>query len=274
MNPVRSLYLASASLLTLGLVLAWVDEEVYSSLLLIPAIVAAGAYTLSPQIMWWWWQRNPPDLPTELAPLLQRFDLYRTLDLEGKREFRRRTFLIKEATHLHGEAIDEFPEDVRIMVAGSAATVTFHRSEFLLDHFDTIIFYRHLFPSPLYDVLHSSEIHETDGAIIWTLNIFLRSVIEPLKFLQLGIYEYSKALFYTEPKLRTEMEATALSYAEIEAITQFGEDALKEFVGLELLDLAAITNTLYYTHSAKFGQLCPAKFERVHGLARRKVVPI
>lgn len=246
----------------------------YSSLLLIPALVAAGTYTLSPQIMWWWWQRNPPDLPTELASLLERFDLYRTLDLDGKREFRRRTFLIREATHLHGEAIDEFPEDVRIMVAGSAATVTFYRSEFLLEHFDTIIFYRHLFPTPAYEVLHASEIHETDGAIIWTLNIFLRSVVEPLKYFQLGIYEYSRALYYTEPKLRTAMEATSLDYEEVEKISQFSETALKKFIGLDTLDLPAITQTLYYTHASRFQELYPAKFERVDLLSRRKAIPV
>ncbi len=274
MNPVKAIYLSCLCLLLLGLILAWTNDTVYSLLLLLPAIIAAGTYTLSPQIMWWWWQRNPPDLPTELAPLLQRFDLYRKLDLEGKREFRRRTFLIKEATHLHGQAIEDIPADIHIMVAASCATVTFHRGEFLLEHFDTIVFYRHVFPSPSHGALHSSELHEPDGAIIWTLNIFLRSVIEPQKYLHLGLYEFTRALFYYEPELRTEMEATALTYAEIERISQFKEPALKEFVGLDPLDLAAITNTLYYTHTAAFAQVAPGKAKRVNDLVLRRVVPI
>lgn len=258
----------------MGLILAWTSEAIYSSLLLIPAIIAAATYSLSPQILWWWWKRHPPDLPTELAPLLERFDLYRSLDLEGKREFRRRTFLIKEATDVHGQAIDEIPDDVRIMVAGSAATITFYRSEFLLEHFDTVIFYRHVFPSPLHDVLHSSELHDPDGAIIWTLNIFLRSVIEPQKYLQLGLYEYSRALFYYEPTLKTVMEETALTYPEIATISRFNETALKEFIGLDTLDLAALTNTLYYTHAQIFKQLQPKKYSRVDELVKRRVVLI
>lgn len=258
----------------MGILLTVSTNEVYSALMLLPAVAAAGVYSLSPQIMWWWWQRNPPDLPTELASLLDRFDLYRKLDVAGKREFRRRTFMIKEGTYLHGQAIDEFPEDVRIMVAASAATITYHRPEFLLEHFDTIIFYRHRFPTPLHEVLHSSELHTEDGAIIWTLNIFLRSVIEPRKYLHLGLYEYSRALFYTEPKLAEVMAETALTYSEIEAITQFSETALKEFIGLPELDLSALTNVLYHTHADNFAAAYPTRYEKLDELVQRKVVPI
>ena len=259
----------------MGIILTLSTEgEPYSALIILPAIAAAGAYTLSPQIMWWWWQRNAPDLPTDLAPLLQRFDLYRKLNPDEKREFRRRTFLIKEATYLHGQAIDELPEDVRIMVAASAASVTFYRSEFLLEHFDTIIFYRHYFPTPVHEVLHSSELHTEDGAIIWTLNVFLRSVIEPQKYLHLGLYEYGRALFSTDPELYKALNDTSLTFAEVERISQFTEVKLKEFIGLAELDLAAITQVLYFTHSAIFVSLFSDKARRVNELITRKVVPV
>ena len=275
MNPVKAIYLACACLVLLGIILtATTNGEPYSALMILPAVIAAGVYTLSPQIMWWWWKRNPPDLPTDLAPLLDRFDLYRKLDLEGKREFRRRTFLLKEAIHLHGQAIDEFPADVHIMVAASAATVTYYRAEFLLEPFDTVIFYRHVFPSPQHEVLHASELHTEDGAIIWTLNIFLRSVVEPQKYLQLGLYEYYRALFHLEPKLRTELDDVALTYEEIERISQFGETVLKEFVGLPELDRTAITATLYHTHAAPFAAQQPQKAQRVNDLLTYKVVPV
>lgn len=248
MDPVRAIFLGCGSLVALGAVLTWQSNEVYSALFIIPAIIAAGAYSLSPQIRWWHWKRNPPDLPTELAPLLERFDLYRRLDLAGKREFRRRTFLLREATHFHGQAIDEIPEDIRVMVAASAATVGFHREDFLMGDFETIIFYRHYFPSPQHDVLHCSELHEADGAIIWTLNVLLRSCVEPQKYLQLGLYEYSRALMHLEPELRRDVAPVTLDYPAIEKLTGFSQQALLEFVGLDPLDLPAITMVLYHTH--------------------------
>lgn len=248
LNPVRAIYLSCACLIAIGLLLSWATDQPHSALLILPLLVAAGVYTLSPQIMWWWWQRNPPDLDVSLAPLLERFDLYRRLDLEGKREFRRRTFLLREATDIEGQAIEEFPADVRVMVAASAATVSFHRESLLLEGFEKVVFYRHFFPSPELEVLHSSELYRKDGAIIWTLNVFLRSCIEPKKYLHLGLYEYGRALMHLDQNLRSKLNALALDYPAIKKITNFPEDKLKEFIGLEDLDMAAITLVLYYTH--------------------------
>ncbi|MEL7160644.1 MAG: hypothetical protein AAFN92_07785 [Bacteroidota bacterium] len=269
MNPVRAIYLSCACLILLGLILSWATYQPYSALIIFPLLVAAGTYTLSPQIMWWHWKRNPPDLDVSLASLLERFDLYRRLDLAGKREFRRRTFLLREATSIEGKAIEEFPPDVKVMVAASAATVGFHREEFLLGDFEKVIFYRHFFPSPEHEVLHSSELYPADGAIIWTLNVFLRSCIEPQKYLHLGLYEYGRALLHLEPSLRSGLEETMLDYARVEKITGFSEEKLKEFIGLEELDLAAITLVLYHTHQERLEALELTVKEKVEELLLR-----
>jgi len=260
MNPVRAAYLSLGCLLALGLILTLTTGETYSALMIFPLMAAAGVYTLSPQIMWWYWMRNPPDLPVGLAPLLDRFDLYCRLDLSGKREFRRRTFLLKEATYFHGQAIEEIPTDIKVMAAASAATVGFHRPDFLLGKFENVVLYRHYFPTPDHEVLHSSELHEPDGAIIWTLNVFLRSCIEPRKYLHLGLYEYSRAMLLLEPELRDTLGHIALDYTRIEKISAFSEAALKEYIGLEELDLTAITLVLYFTHAEEMKALEPEAF--------------
>lgn len=259
-NPVRAAYISCSCLIALGLILTWTTGDTHSALIIFPLMAAAGIYTLSPQIMWWHWMRNPPDLPTQLAPLLDRFDLYRRLDLAGKREFRRRTFLLREATHFHGQAIEEIPPDIKIMAAASAATVGFHREEFLVGDFENIVLYRHYFPTPDHEVLHCSELHEPDGAIIWTLNVFLRSCIEPRKYLHLGLYEYGRAVLLLEPELRAALGNSALDYQQVECISGFSETALKEYIGLEELDLTAISLVLYFTHAEEMKALQPKAF--------------
>lgn len=201
--------------------------------------------------------RNPPDLPVDLAPLLDRFDLYRRLGLEGKREFRRRTFMLKEGTDIQGRAIEQFPEDVKVMVAASAATISFYRDDFLIGDYENVIFYRHYFPSPEHDVLHCSELYEADGAIIWTLNVFLQSVVEPKKYLQLGLYEYARALYTVDDGLRRRLISAALDYSAVERISGFSEAKLKEFIGLQDLDLVAITHVLFFTHYDEMNTLYP-----------------
>lgn len=240
-------------------------DSTYDLLMIIPALAIGAAYALGPQLRWRYWQTHAPDLPGEMAPLLARFDLYRRLNLAGKREFRRRTFLLRERFHFHGEAIEEIPEDIRIMAAASAATVGFHRQDFLLGDFETVILYRHYFPTPVYDVLHCSELHVPDGAIIWTLNVFLRSVIEPKKYLHLGLYEYGRAMLILEADLRHEIDALALEYNAIARLSGFTEAKLKEFIGLPELDRTAITLVLYFTHREELMLLQPELLAALDG---------
>jgi hypothetical protein len=260
MDPVRAIYLSGSCVILIGIILTIQAGEPYSWLFILPAIAIAGAYSLSPQIRWWYWQRHAPDLPTGLAPLLERFALYGRLDLAGKREFRRRAFLIRENLEFTGMAIEQIPEDVRLMVSASAATVTFYRQDFLIPGFENVIFYKHLFPTPVHERLHSSELYPDDGVVIYTLNYLIRSVIESDKYLHLGIYEFTRALFYTEPGLRTLLEPHQLNYAEIKRLADFSESALQQFIGLEELDRTAITVTLFHTHRERFARLFPDRF--------------
>ncbi len=260
MDPVRAIYLAALCLIVLGAILTWQTGNVQSELLLLPALAAAGAYTLAPQLRWWYWKRNPPDLATELAPLLERFPLYRALDLKGKRDFRRRAFLIREATEYTGMAIETIPADVRLMVAASAATITFYREEFLIPGFENVIFYPHQFPTPAHDVLHASELYVEDGVVIWTLKYFIRSIIEPHKYLQLGFYEYARALFATDADAREQAARYALDFGEIHRLTDFSKEALQKFIGLDDLDLSALTLAVFHSHAPGFAAHYPERF--------------
>lgn len=256
MDPVRAITLSGLCMAALGIILRYTTSSgAYDWLILLPIVLIGGALSLAPQLRWWYWKKHAPDLPVDLAPLLDRFDLYRRLGLEGKREFRRRTFLLRERFHFHGQAIEELPPDIPVMAAASAATVGFHREDFLLGDYETVVFYRHYFPTPEHDVLHCSELHPGDGAIIWTLNVFLRSCIEPKKYLHLGLYEYGRAMLNLEPALRSRLDELALDYQQVARLSGFSEAILKKFIGLEELDLTAITLVLYFTHREELDML-------------------
>jgi len=258
LDPVRTISISGLCIFLIGAVLRYTTRDsTYDLLMIIPIVAIGAAYALGPQLRWRYWQTHAPDLSGDFAPLLERFDLYRRLGLEDKREFRRRTFLLKERFHFRGEAIEEIPPDVEIMVAASAASVGFHRKDFLLGDYETVVFYRHFFPTPVHEVLHCSELHPEDGAIIWTLTVFLRSCIEPKKYLHLGLYEYGRAMLNLEPDLKAKVDTLALNYPAIAKISGFPEQKLKEYIGLPELDLAGITLVLYFTHREEIAKLRP-----------------
>ena len=274
MDPVRAITIAGLCLFLLGAFLTWQapNGEAYSVLLLFPVIAIAGAYALAPQLRWWYWQRyGTPDLDPALAPLLDRFDLYRRLDLEGKREFRRRTFLLRENTELSGNGIPELPPELPTLVAASAATVSFYadgEKDFLFDPFQTVVFYLHPFATPNHETLHITESHVDDGAIIWALEVFVRSVVEPRQYLHLGLYEWGRVRMHLRPQLRRKLEHAALTFGQIRKIADFREQPLREYIGLEP-DRAAITLALYFTHAERFAQLHPDHFAEVRAALGR-----
>ncbi|THH36452.1 hypothetical protein E4021_15345 [Neolewinella litorea] len=84
--------------------------------------------------------------------------------------------------------------------------------------------------------------------------------MEPQKYLQLGFYEYARALFHTDAGVRTAIEAQALSFEEIHRLTDFSEEALKGFIGLPDIDPAAITLAVFHTHAPGFAARYPKRF--------------
>jgi hypothetical protein len=255
-SPLRYFLIPLGALAAIAFLFATINGSEYAWLVVIPIVFMAGVYSLRPQVEWWYWQRVAPDLSTDYAPILERFNFYRSLDPEGKREFRRRTFLLKESTQFLGRGIEEINDDIQVMVAASAATISYYRKDFAFPEFDTVVFYPHQFPSPQHEILHASEFYVADGTFIFTLNYFVRSVMESDKYLQLGLYEFARAYRIVYPGTRLpEPEWDA-----VEKISRFSHASLKNFIGLDELDVGAIGLVLYFTHSQRFSSLYPEEF--------------
>ncbi len=260
MNPLRYFMVPLLVLAAFAGWLAVTRDQQWVWLLLIALMGVAAVYTLGPQIKWWYWQRRAPDLPGAFARLLEtRFPFYMALTPDEKREFRRRVFLIREATDFSGVNMDKVPEDVEVMFAISQAMLTWGREDMLLPDFEVVVFYEHPFPSPERDELHATELHTGDGAYIFSLPHFVKSVIEPRAYPQLGLYEISRAYQLTYPG----NEYPALDWPAFTRITGMEETAVKNFIGWPEPDLAALTMTLYFSHAPHLQKTAPAEFHHL-----------
>ncbi|MEM9836494.1 MAG: zinc-dependent peptidase [Bacteroidota bacterium] len=256
MNPLRYFLIPLAALAGIGYLLTAQYGNQWSGLIVLPLIIGAGVLSLGPQVKWWYWQRRAPDLSTREAPILEQFSLYQSLSLEDKREFRRRAFLFREAIQFIGKAIEKVPSDVQLMVAASAASVSFGRKDMLFPDFETVVFYNHNFPTPQHKAFHASELYIPEGTLLFNMPTFVRSVFEPHHFLHLGYYEYGRVYQQVYPGA----VFPKMSWAEIEQISGFSQPKLEEFIGLSSLDRSAIGLVLYFTHAKRFQQLLPAVF--------------
>lgn len=263
--PVNYFLIPLAALAGIAAIYAFSYGEKYAWLVVPPVVLMGGVFSLKPQINWWYWTRvGSPDLPTTYAPILERFASYRALTLEDKREFRRRTFLLRQRIQFIGKGIETVTEDIEYMAAASAAAVTFGRRDFELTGFDTVVFYPHQFPTPQHEALHASELYVPDGTLIFTLNFFVRSVMEPRSYPQLGLYEFAKAYQQVYPGRRL----PRLNWEQVQDISNFSAAKVKEFIGLPEIDLAALGVTLYLTHGEIMAQKYPNDYQ-AYGVALR-----
>lgn len=223
-------------------------------------LAAAGIVTVlifSPQIDWWYWQRRDPELSPGLRTLLERrISFYQRLEPAAQREFRRRAFLIRESLDFTGQAIEQVPEDVKLLPAIAAATVSFGREEFLFPEYEKVVLYPHPFPSPQYDFLHITEQYAPDGVLLFSMPHLMRSVVEEQSFPNLALYEYARIYRERYPG----EEYPALEWPQLEAISTFSQEAVVKFLGFEEPDVQALTSVYFFSFSARFRELAPEMY--------------
>ena len=251
-------------LLGLGVYLTINVSESWAPLMIVSLVIIVAGFVLAPQINWWWWQRFPPDLPEEMAQLLeQRLPFYQQLTEADKREFRRRIFLFNYGHNFMPQVLEKMPLDGQVMIASAPVTMTFKQEDFLFPKFENIIVYPHPFPSPQYETtFHTSEIYEPDGVIMFCLEHVLRGYVDPRQFLNPAWYEYAKVYAITNPQaLLGDWES--VDWGQLEQVSGFSYEAIERWIGLPDLDKQAMGIAYFFLFPNRFQQLLPELFAQL-----------
>jgi hypothetical protein len=245
-------------LLVLGIYLTIEVDNSWSLLMIAMVVILVSFYVLSPQINWWWWQRNPPDLPTEMAQFLAaKSPFYQQLSEEDQREFRRRVFLFNEGTNYMPKVLESIPLDVKVIIASVPVRMTFQQQDFLFPNFENIIIYPKPFPSPQYPHhFHASEIYEPDGVIMFCLEHILRGFVDTKQYFNLAWYEYARVFQLTYPAYDYG-DWSSVTWANLHRISGFSKEALERWIGLPELDLSAMGIAFYFLFPQRFKQELP-----------------
>ncbi len=182
--------------------LAWGVDDSYSIYFVPFLVIAALIFILSPQINWWWYSRNPPELSTELRTFLERScGYYRRLSMSEQRRFRGRVAMFNMGTDWEPLAFpeDSLPPDVQVAIAAQAVTLTFAREQFLFDKFEKVIIFPRPFPTPEHPYDHASEMHETDGCLLFSADQVMKAFVKPTQWYNVAMHEYAKAFMLKYP---------------------------------------------------------------------------
>jgi len=213
---------------------AWKVDSDYSVWIAPFVVMAALIYIFAPQINWWWYSRRPPKLAPPLADMLQRFSgFYQRLGSAEKQKFRDRVALFCMGTDWEPMAFEgeSVPNDVQMVLAAQAVTLTFGKSQFLFDKFEKVIVYPRPFPTPEYPFEHASELYAPDGCLLFSAEQVMLAFTEPAKWYNVGLHEYAKAFVLTYPDEPYPAFDAEDVWEKLQAISQMPRTHVESVIG-------------------------------------------
>lgn len=267
MNLSRKIALPIVLLGLAALYLTWEVDESYSWYIIPCVILLALIYVFSPQIDWWGYQRNPPKLDPLVESLIGKYlPFYQKLDENWRRRFRERVALYTISKEYMPQGFETVPADIKGLIASCAVWISFGREDFLFEKFENIILYPHPFPSPQYpEHFHISEIFEEDGVIMFAMEHFMLSYMNPGQYYHTGLHEFSKIFMRTYPN-ENYPQAPADFWEKISRVSGFSKEAIDKWIGLPDMENLPVMMVHFFTFPERFKQFFPEEFSRLRAI--------
>ena len=250
-----------------------------TTLVIAGCVVAfAVIFVFSPQIDWWWYRRNPPGIDGRLRYFLQeKFYPYTQLLPDDRRRFEDRLSLWLIAVDAKLQSSDdEVPEDLKAFIGAHAVMLTLSHADqdFLYPDFERIVLYKHAFPSPRMQYLHSSELDPEDGVLIFDIERMMLGGLQPLQHYNLLWHEWAAAYRLSYP----DKPYPALSEDILPALARargYGLDYIERYVGVQRqhISLWQVATEHYMVVPEQLQRELPevyAQLEAVYGSAHRQ----
>lgn len=231
----------------------------FSIWILVPAIGISLVYVFANEVDKWWWFSNPQSLPQKMKDWLIQYSVfYNKLSLEDKIKFDNKLAMFIETNQFYivGKEAEPLPYDIKGIVGHEAIKAMLLLDEDPYRNINRIVLYKHAFPSPSHQYLHTIETHEEDGVIIFSLEHLIPGLLSPNKYYNIALHGYIE--MSTNKSLRqflsTQHEITWSTLTEISGIT---ESFIRSTIGLEEINKTTVVVVCYIVYSDKFQKKLP-----------------
>jgi hypothetical protein len=224
-----------------------------------PFVIIAIIFIMTPQIDYWWLVRHPVPLDPEAQSWLNTYDpIYSKLSEEDKQKYDTRMSLFlsgKEFTAM-GKKKESVPEDLKLAISHLAIGMTLHREDFLFDNLDRFVIYKHPFPSPKYQFLHTLETHVEDGVMVLSLEHLSAAIMDAKSYFHVGQLAFAEIFVKQNPTLEW-TGISSLGWSDVEKITGFRKDQILSVLGFDSYDELYLVLSCYFSHRETFKSMYP-----------------
>ncbi len=232
--------------------------------LIISFISLVVIYTLQPHIDFLWYKRHPQVLEQKERVFLAKFSsFYQKLNDKQKKKFEERIFIFKRAKSfklIAGETT-EMPEDFKIAIASQAVQLTLNLNDYLFKSFDNFFAYKHPFPSPKIQTLHSVEVDFEDKMAIFNMEMLINSMNEQNRFFNIGIYIFSY-IFSVQNKIFFKILPDEIFWEKVKNISGFNRETILLYTGYEP-DQFSFLVSIFFINNENFKKELPQIYEDI-----------
>lgn len=230
--------------------------------LILPGVLMAVVYVLSPQVNWWWYKRKTPLLSPPAAHFVaQVVPFYHHLAPEGQIEFQKRLNLFTIGTQFIAPQNNEsgVPEDLKWLIGSLFVQVFWGKPQQFVSDYENIVVYPHPFPTPQYEAFHTSEIYTPDNVILLAADTLSQGFQQPQQFFSIGLYEFSRVFRYTFPQT-TYPNLTDADWPLLETISQQPLHLISRIIGLEDIDIWGVASHHFFAFPERFAEIWPEMY--------------
>lgn len=242
----------------------YMDKSEHLMLLIISIISLVLIYTIQPHIDFLWYKRHPQVLDKKEKLFLEKFSsFYQKLNDLQKKKFEERIFIFKRAKSfklITGETI-EMPEEFKIAIASQAVQLTLNLDNFLFKNFDNFFAYKHPFPSPKIQTLHSIEVDFEDNLAIFNMEMLINSMNEQNRFFNIGIYIFSY-IYSVQNKTFFKILPDDIFWEKVKNISGFNRETILLYTGYEP-DQFSFLVSIFFIKNENFKKELPQIYEDI-----------
>ena len=233
--------------------------------ILFPLVIATAVVIFQGQIDFWWNERNPVPLDPPISDWLKKYDPYYTsLDPNQRQNYDNRLVMYMQGRAFVsvGREHHDVPNDIQAIIASNAVKMLMSKKDYLLGDMDRIYLYKHPFPTPRHQFLHTVETDIEDGVFIFSLEHLVPGMINPKEHYNIAMHGFAEAFQRVFPK-EDFTYLDQITWDQIEEVGYHSKDKILKTIGFNQTETTTVAINHFFTHPRRFNLMIPAAYERL-----------
>lgn len=231
------------------------EQSIY---VFVPVIVLAILLNSKSRLDYWWLQKFPPVLEEKMKSwLVENLPYYSAYTKNEGAKFDERLMLYIEGREFKSVGSKELvnvPYDIKCILSSQAIRLSLWLDDYLLKDLDRVFMYKHPFPTPRHQFLHTVESDVKDGIIIFALDYALVGIVNPKIHYNIVLHGFAEAY----AKLFTHVNFPEPEEKDWEIINahfhSLNYEKIRSTLGFPYVDLLPVHMVLFFEYAEIYQQ--------------------